>query len=142
MALTTEDLQAIAELLKPMQKDIKDLQKDSKNMQQDIKDLQKDSKNIQQDIKDLQKDSKNIQQDIKDLQKDSKNMWQNIKDIQLTLEHETNRNIRLIAEGHFDLNRKLDNALKIESEKELLLIRVNHLENEVRKVKDTLNQIA
>ncbi|MBR5510409.1 MAG: hypothetical protein IKV59_10180 [Lachnospiraceae bacterium] len=114
MALTTEDLQAIAELLKPMQKDIKDLQKDSKN----------------------------IQQDIKDLQKDSKNMWQNIKDIQLTLEHETNRNIRLIAEGHFDLNRKLDNALKIESEKELLLIRVNHLENEVRKVKDTLNQIA
>lgn len=100
MALTTEDLQAIAELLKPMQ------------------------------------------QDIKDLQKDSKNMWQNIKDIQLTLEHETNRNIRLIAEGHFDLNRKLDNALKIESEKELLLIRVNHLENEVRKVKDTLNQIA
>ena len=31
-----------------------------------------------------------------------------IKSIQLTLENETNRNIKLIAEGHLDLGRKLD----------------------------------
>lgn len=38
-----------------------------------------------------------------------------IKDIRLTLENETNRNIKLIAEGHLDLIRKLDDALKVEA---------------------------
>lgn len=65
-----------------------------------------------------------------------------IRSIELTLENETNRNIRIIAEGHLDLNRKLDEALKVENEKEMLLLRVNHLENELRKVKERLEQIA
>ncbi len=65
-----------------------------------------------------------------------------IKSIELTLENETNRNIKIIAEGHLDLSRKLDEALKVENEKEMLLLRVNHLENELRKVKERLNQIA
>ena len=59
-----------------------------------------------------------------------------VSDIKLTLENETNRNIRLIAEGHLTLNRKLDDALKVDNEKELLLIRVNILENEVRRLKE------
>ena len=65
-----------------------------------------------------------------------------IKSIQLTLENETNRNIKIIAEGHLDLSRKLDDALKVENEKEMLLIRVNSLENELRKVKERIESIA
>lgn len=65
-----------------------------------------------------------------------------IKSIELTLENETNRNIQIIAEGHLDLSRKLDEALKVENEKEMLLLRINHLENELRKVKERINQIA
>lgn len=66
----------------------------------------------------------------------------NIKDIRLTLENETNRNIMRIAEGHLDLSRKLDDALKVENEKEMLVIRVNILENELRQIKDRLATIA
>ena len=73
---------------------------------------------------------------------DIKNTRADIKDIQLTLENETNRNISLIAEGHLDLSRKLDDTLKVENEKELLLVRVNRLENEVRRIKDKINTIA
>ncbi|WP_313584631.1 hypothetical protein [Lacrimispora sp.] len=65
-----------------------------------------------------------------------------IKDIQLTLENETNKNIALIAEGHLDLSRKLDDALKVENEKEMHLIRVNRLENEIRRIKEKINVIA
>lgn len=65
-----------------------------------------------------------------------------IKSIQLTLENETNRNIKIIAEGHLDLSRKLDDALKIENEKEMLLVRVNILENELRRVKERIENIA
>ena len=65
-----------------------------------------------------------------------------VTDIQLTLENETNRNIKIIAEGHLDLSRKLDEALKVDSEKEMLLIRVNRLENELRRVKARVEEIA
>lgn len=65
-----------------------------------------------------------------------------ITDIQLTLENETNKNIQIIAEGHLDLSRKLDEALKIDNEKEMLLLRVNRLENELRRVKERVSEIA
>ena len=65
-----------------------------------------------------------------------------ITDIQLTLENVTNKNIQIIAEGHLDLSRKLDDALKVENEKEMLLIRVNRLENELRRVKERIEEIA
>ena len=68
--------------------------------------------------------SKEDLQEIKNLLEPIQN---DIKDIQLTLENETNRNIKLIAEGHLDLSRKLDEALKTDTEKEMLLIRVNTL---------------
>ncbi|TAH75132.1 MAG: hypothetical protein EWM47_00200 [Anaerolineaceae bacterium] len=56
-------------------------------------------------------------------------------DTQLTIENVINKNIQIIAEGHLDLNRKLDAALKSDSEKEMLLIRVNYIEDELRKIK-------
>lgn len=65
-----------------------------------------------------------------------------MKEIQLTLENETNRNIKIVAEGHLDLSRKLDEALKVDNEKEMLMIRVNALESEVRRLKEKLATIA
>ena len=41
-----------------------------------------------------------------------------IHEIQLTLENDTNKRINIVAEGHLDLSRKLDDALKVENEKE------------------------
>ncbi len=62
--------------------------------------------------------------------------------VEMTLENETNPNIKAVAEGHLDLSRKLDDALKVENEKEMLLIRVTVLENELRKVKESIVQLA
>lgn len=62
--------------------------------------------------------------------------------IELHLENVTDQNIRTVAEGHLDLNRKLDKALSVENEKELLIIRVRMLEDEVQKIKDRLDKIA
>jgi hypothetical protein len=54
---------------------------------------------------------------IKAIYTDMQSVKSQVRDIQLTLENETNQNIKLIAEGHLDLTRKLDEALKIENEK-------------------------
>lgn len=65
-----------------------------------------------------------------------------VTDMKLTLENEIRTNIQHIAEGHLDLSRNLHEALKIDNEKEMLAIRVNVLETEVRRLKDRIEQIA
>lgn len=69
-------------------------------------------------------------------------MQEDILNIQLTLENVTNRNIKIIAEGHLDLSRKLNQALEVRDKEELALIRLNALEEDVRRIKIKLEQIA
>ncbi|WP_419023323.1 hypothetical protein [Emergencia sp.] len=71
-----------------------------------------------------------------------KNLQSEVTSIKVTLENVTNRIIKRIAEGHLDLSRKLNEAVKADHEKELLLVRVNLLEDEVRQLKEKLNTIA
>ena len=85
---------------------------------------------------------KPMENDIKSIKDSIESLERKIVSIELTLENETNPGIKIVAEGHLDLNRKLDEALKVENEKEMLLLRVNHLENELRKVKERISQIA
>ena len=91
-----------------------------------------DTKKILEAIEELKSEVKSIQSTLGD----------EIKSVQLTLENETNRNISLIAEGHLTLERKLDESLKVNQEKELLLLRVNSLENEVRLLKERIAKIS
>lgn len=79
-----------------------------------------------------------LDEKVSSLDEKVSSMDHRITDIQMTLENETNKNIQVIAEGHLDLSRKLDDALKVESEKELMLIRMNKLENEIRRIKEHL----
>ena len=90
-----------------------------------------DTKKILEAIEELKSEVKSVKSTLGD----------EIKSVQLTLENETNRNIRLIAEGHLTLERKLDESLKVNQEKELLLLRVNSLENEVRLLKERIAKI-
>ena len=58
----------------------------------------------------------------------------------MILKTETNKNISIITEGHLDLFRKLNDALKVE--KETLLIRVNCLKSDVRRIKQRIEEAA
>ena len=81
----------------------------------------------------LKDDVSSLKDDVTTLKDNAATLNNKVTDLQLTLENETNRNIRTIAEGHLDLSRKLDDALKVENEKEMLIIRVNILENYYKK---------
>lgn len=72
---------------------------------------------------------------------DTQELKKRVSGIEVHLENVTDKNINIIAEGHTDLSRKLDEALKIENEKELLLIRMNYLEGELAKVKQRLSEL-
>ena len=59
-----------------------------------------------------------------------------MKCISLTFENDIRPSIMRVAEGHLDLNRKLDRAMKSDSEREELALRVNYLDSEFRKMKE------
>lgn len=90
------------------------------------------------DMQDMKTDIQDMKTDMQDIKTDIRDLKSRVSGIEMTLENETNRNIRIIAEGHADLCRKLDEALKVENEKELLLVRTNIMENDIRKIKDKL----
>lgn len=65
-----------------------------------------------------------------------------VKCIKLTMENEIRVNIQRVAEGHLDLSRNLHEAIKSDSEKEMLSVRVSILETEMQKTKQKLENIA
>lgn len=65
-----------------------------------------------------------------------------VKELQSTLENDTDPNIKLIAEGHYDLICKLEDALKAENDEEKLLIRVPSLEKEVSILKKIITEMT
>lgn len=64
-----------------------------------------------------------------------------IREMKITLESEVNRNIKVIAEGHLDLDRKLDEALKVNQDRVMLLLRVNRLESELLKRRERESRV-
>ncbi len=102
----------------------------------DMQLLKDDVHGLKNDVHGLKDDVNGLKDTVQSLQDRVQVLEGNVKGLQLTLENETNRNIRIIAEGHLDLNRKLDEALKVENEKELMYLRVNVLENDMRRVKE------
>ncbi|MDE6127573.1 MAG: hypothetical protein K2G16_00060 [Lachnospiraceae bacterium] len=80
--------------------------------------------------------------DIKEIKQKVNSVENKVTNMDLTLENEIRVNIKRVAEGHLDLSRNLHNALSIDNEKEMLSIRVNMLETELRKIKVKLENIA
>lgn len=126
--LEEKDLQAFARLLEPIKDDITKIKGDFTEVKQGLTE-------VKQDLTEVKKDVIEVKKDVVEVKKD-------VVEVQLTLENETNKKINIVAEGHLDLTRKLDDALKVENEKEMLLLRVTSLENELRRIKKRIEEIA
>ena len=125
------DMQGMKADMQGMKADMQGVKADMQNMKSDMKEMKTDMQGMKTDMQGMKTDMQGMKTDIQDLRG-------RVSGIEMTLENETNRNIRIIAEGHADLCRKLDEALKVENEKELLLVRTNIMENDIRKIKDKL----
>ena len=126
--LEEKDLQAFAKLLEPIKDDITKIKGDFTEVKQGLTE-------VKRDVIEVKKDVVEVKRDVIEVKKD-------VVEVQLTLENETNKKINIVAEGHLDLIRKLDDALKVENEKEMLLLRVTSLENELRRIKKRIEEIA
>lgn len=97
---------------------------------------------IYKDTQELKQRMSNVENKVTNIDSRLENVENKVTDIELTLENEISVNIKRVAEGHLDLSRNLHEALKIDSEKEMMAVRVNILESELRRIKQRLNDIA
>lgn len=122
------------EMLVSLVENVKNINSTLNNMNKQFDDINNQIAEMKTDIQNVKDETKQISEMKTDIQK----MKNEIREISLTLKNETNRNIKIIAEGHLDLSRKLDKALTVENEKEMALIRINMMENELRRIKEKL----
>ena len=122
------------EMLVSLVENVKNINSTLNNMNKQFDDINNQIAEMKTDIQNVKDETKQISEMKTDIQ----TMKNEIREISLTLENETNRNIKIIAEGHFDLSRKLDKALTVENEKEMALIRINMMESEIRRIKEKL----
>ncbi len=137
------------ELLQMILSEVQNANTGLNDVKSEIADLKTDVSALKTDVSVLKTDVSALKTDVSALKTDVSALKTDVDDLKLrtalietTLENETNRNIKIIAEGHTDLSRKLDHVLQMESEKEMFLIRFNVLESEVQKMKQHFDSIA
>ena len=130
--------------------DVAELKSDMTVVKSDIVELKSDMAVVKSDIVELKSDMTVVKTDIIDLRNDMNTMEgridakmeqlnENVKGIRFTIENEIRPSIALIAESHFILNRKLDEAIRVAGSIEMTRIRVSILEDDVKKLKRAVN---
>ena len=149
MALTREDLQAISELLdvkfdqklQPIKKEIVELKEDMSSVKTEIAGLKEEIAELKEDMSSVKEEIAELKEDMSNVKTEIGRLNDRTAGVIIHLENVTDRGIKIIGEGHADLTRKLDEALKIENEKEILLLRMNYLEGELQMVKKRLSEL-
>ncbi|HJA94224.1 MAG TPA: hypothetical protein H9717_14125 [Candidatus Eisenbergiella merdipullorum] len=136
-ALKTE-VGSLKESMSEVRADISALKTEVGSLKESMSEVRADVSALQESDKESKTEIKALKEEMAEMRMEINDLKETVKRIELTLENETNRNIRIIAEGHLELSRKLDAVLQVENEKELLLVRVNTLESEVRKIKENM----
>lgn len=143
------DIQEMKSGMQEMKMDIQELKTDVQNLKTDMQEVKADVQNLKTDVQNLKTDMQEVKTDVQNLKTDMQEVKADIGELkrrttsmELTLENDIDTNIKRIAEGHLDLSRNLHEAMRVETEKEMLVVRVNILENDVRKLKEQMNQSA
>lgn len=126
-----DSLEARIKPLEALPQQMMELQQQVEKVQQQVDGVQKQVDGVQQQVD-------GVQQQVEKVQKQVDGVQQQVTEMQLTLENEIRRNISFIAEGHLDLDRKLDKAMEFQKEKEIFLLRTTALEGDVQRIKSRI----
>ena len=133
------DVQSLKEDVQSLKEDVQSLKEDVQTLKEDVQTLKGDVQSLKEDVQTLKEDVQTLKEDVQTLKEDVQSLKERVTNIEITLENETNRNIQLVAEGHLNLDRKLDEALKELHPNTMYHLKVNHLDGEVTKMKRILN---
>ena len=144
--LEKQDIQTIAEIfnssMKPIKEELQDVKGEIRELKEQVQGVEGEVRELKERVKGVEGEVRELKERVQGVEGEVRELEGHVQGIRLTLENETNKNINIIAEGHLNLSRKLDEALKVENEKEVLLIRINRLENGYRTLKEQVEVIA
>ena len=134
--LEQRDLEMIGELIR---KELDGTKQDIGGMKQDIGGMKQEIGGMKQEIRGMKQDIGGMKQDIKELKENQESFDRELKAINVTLENEVIKSIKIIAEGHMDLSRKLDEALKFKKEREMTNLQLVQMQGEITRLKIKVN---
>ena len=137
--LILEGIGEIKDDVQGLKEDVQGLKEDVQGLKEDVQVLKEDVQGLKEEVQVLNEDVQVLKEDVQTLKEDVQSVKERVTLFEITLENETNRNIQLIAEGHMNLDRKLDEALKELHPNTMYHLKVNHLDGEVTKMKRVLN---
>lgn len=130
-----KDINVLKQDVGILKQDVKSLKEEVGILKQDVSCLKEDVKDLQQRMIIVEGKTDNLQFTVNEMQSELAETKREILSLRTTIENVTNRNIRIIAEGHLDLENKLYRSIKAGSETEVMQVRVNMIEDEMRTLK-------
>ena len=151
-----ELLQAIYNNTQELRTDVQQLRTDVQQLKQDTQELKERVTAVENRVGVLENTVAALESEVADVKSTVAALASEVTDVKtkvavldnrvtnisLTLENEIRVNIQRVAEGHLDLSRNLQEALKIDHEKEMMSVRINVLETEMHKTKERLDNVA
>ena len=129
-----EELKKIDLCLENHAEELKKIDLCLENHTEEIRKINLHLENHTEEIRKINLHLENHTEEIRKINLHLENHTEEIRKINLCLENEIRPSIMRIAEGHLDLSRKLDEALKIDQEKEKIALRLNFLEGKVERL--------
>lgn len=86
-------------------------------------------------LRNLEEKVQSLEEKVQSMESRLQNVEEDVKGLRIILENEIRVNIQRVAEGHLDLSRIFHEAMRPNSEVEMLSIRVGMLESDMRKLK-------
>ena len=136
---TKQDIGGLKQDIGGMKQDIGGMKQDIEGMKQDIGGMKQEIGGMKQEIRGMKQDIGGMKQDIKELKENQESFDRELKAINVTLENEVIKSIKIIAEGHMDLPRKLDEALKFKKEREMTNLQLVQMKGEITRLKIKVN---
>lgn len=118
--------------------EMKEVKTDVRTLKEDVQTLKGDVQTLKEDVSVLKQKVSSLEDKVDELSQRTDTMEDKIVQINLILENEIRVNIQRVAEGHLDLSRNLHDAMRPNSDIEMLALRVGMLESDMRKVKEKL----
>lgn len=132
--LIYDDLQEMIKQQKLMNDRLNGMDKRFESIDKRFESIDKRFENIDKRFESIDKRFENIDKRFDHLETKVLENTAEIKKINLCIENEIRPSIMRIAEAHLDLNRKLDEALKIDQQKEKMALRLNFLEGRMDRL--------
>lgn len=103
--------------------------------------LYSDMKDMKSDMQAMKSDMQAMKSDIQEMRTDIRELKQRVTSLEMSLENETNRNIRILAENHGNLIDKLNQAIKVSDKTAIFEIQVNILTGKVERLEKELAEL-